>query len=192
MVIKAVIFDCFGVLTTDGWLAFKSRHFKKNQDLFAKATKLNSQVNSAAISYKEFLEEVGKLVGMPAKDVEQEINSNVANDELFDYINTLKPKYKIGMLSNAGGNWLNDLFTKKQISLFDAIDLSYESGVIKPEQQSYIHVAKQLGVQTGECVFIDDQEKHCNGARQAGMQAIRYENFEQMKEDLEKLLNKHA
>jgi HAD superfamily hydrolase (TIGR01509 family) len=188
MVIKAAIFDCFGVLTTDGWIAFKNRHFKKDPDLFAKATELNGEANSARISYQEFLAKIGELAGMPASGVEQEINSNVANDELFGYIKTLKPKYKIGMLSNASANWLKDLFNDEQISLFDTIDLSYESGVIKPEEQSYVHVAEQLGVNTNECVFIDDQEKHCEGARRAGLQAIRYENFEQMKKDLEKIL----
>jgi putative hydrolase of the HAD superfamily len=188
MMIKAVIFDCFGVLTTDGWIAFKYRHFKKDQDLLAKAIKLNSQANSARISHREFVTKVGEFVGMPANQVEQEINSNVANEELFGYIKTLKLKYKIGLLSNAAANWLKELFSEEQISLFDAIDLSYESGVVKPEEQSYVHVAEQLNVNTSECVFIDDQDKHCEGARRAGMQAIRYENIEQMKKDLELLL----
>lgn len=186
--IKAIIFDCFGVLTTDGWLVFKNHYFKQDQSLFRKATGLNEQVNSGAIKYEEFISEVAKMASILANEVHHKIDNNVANDELFDYIKTLKPRYKIGMLSNAASNWLDELFAKGQVALFDAIVLSYESGVIKPEEQSYQTVAERLGAQPNECVFIDDQEKHCEGARAVGMQAILYEDFEQMKTELEALL----
>ncbi len=186
--IKAIIFDCFGVLTTDGWLAFKNHYLKQDQSLFRKATELNEQVNSGVIKYEEFISEVAKMAGISANEARYKIENNIANDELFKYIKTLKPRYKIGMLSNAASNWLDELFAKGQVVLFDAIVLSYESGVIKPEEQSYQAVAERLDAQPNECVFIDDQEKHCEGARTVGMQAILYRDFDQMKTNLEAIL----
>ena len=40
--IKGIIFDCFGVLATDGWLPFKNKYFKEKPALFRKATELKS------------------------------------------------------------------------------------------------------------------------------------------------------
>ena len=52
----------------------------------------------------------------------------------------------------------------------------------------YELAADRLGVETSECVFIDDLERHLDGAREVGMQGIRYENLTQMKSELQKIL----
>ena len=72
--------------------------------------------------------------------------------------------------------------------MFDAVSLSYEAGLLKPHHGAYEKIAEQLGIKVGEGIFIDDQERHCSGARDAGMRAIQYKNFEQMKAELEKML----
>lgn len=186
--IKAIIFDCYGVLTTDAWLAFKKRHFRHDAELAKKASELNHQAGSGAITYDQFVDELSKMSGVPTEEVKQEINQNVADDELFEYIASLKPKYKIGMLSNAAANRLERLFEPAQVGLFDEIILSYEVGIIKPAELAYNLIAKKLGVDSRECVFVDDQEKHCVGAHQAGMKPILYKDFPSFKKELEKIL----
>lgn len=186
--IRAIIFDCFGVLTTDGWIAFKKRHFRDKRQLLEKATELNNIAGSGAISYGDFLSKVGVLAGITADEAQHEIESNISDDELFDYISSLKPKYKIGMLSNAAANHLQQLFSQEQVAMFDAIVLSYEAAVVKPAEQSYQLIAQRLRVSISECVFVDDQEKHCEGARLAGMKAILYQDFNQMEAELEATL----
>jgi HAD superfamily hydrolase (TIGR01509 family) len=187
--IKAIIFDCYGVLTTDAWIAFKKRHFRNDAGKAQKASELNYQAGSGLITYSRFLDELSKLANMPIDGVKQEINRNVADDELFEYIGSLKPKYKIGMLSNAAANRLEKLFSPKQTALFDAIILSYEVGIVKPDEIAYEMIAKKLKVNVEECVFIDDQEKHCIGARRSGMDAILYKGFNDMKPKLEEILS---
>jgi putative hydrolase of the HAD superfamily len=121
--------------------------------------------------------------------VRKELDKNLPNEALFEYIETvLKPKYKVGMLSNAGADWLSELFTEDQLALFDATALSYETGITKPDTAAYQAIADTLDVGPAECVFVDDQERHCTGAREAGMQAILFKGFEQFKADLERLL----
>ena len=187
--IHAVIFDCFGVLTTDGWLAFRQRHFADNASRMREATDLNKQADAGFISLSEFEQAVAKLANISPESVRSEIDQNTANPELFQYIEReLKPRYKIGMLSNAGRNFLPELFSQERIGLFDALAFSFELGAVKPEQRMYQAIAERLDVQPGECVFIDDQEKHCVGARDAGMQAIVYQDFAQMRRELEPLL----
>lgn len=117
MSIKAVIFDCFGVLTS--------------------------------------------------------INANDTNEALFAYIrDDLKPHYKIGMISNAGADWLHELFEPWQVELFDDTILSFEVGIVKPDPAIYEMAATRLGVTPEECIFVDDIEQFCTVAADLGMKAI--------------------
>ena len=186
--IKAIIFDCFGVLTTEGWLPFKAKYFSHDEELSRQATDLNKQANAGLISFDELVKAVAKLANIPVAEAAKAIDVNVANEPLLEYIADLKSNYKVGMLSNAAANWLDKLFTPNQVRLFDAISLSYEAGFLKPHPVAYKAIAEKLNVKLNECVFVDDQERHCVGAREAGMQAICYKDLEQMKAELEKIL----
>jgi FMN phosphatase YigB (HAD superfamily) len=112
--IKAIIFDCFGVLTTESFDAFRNEYFTNDPAKRQRANQAMEQLNSAQISYGEFLAALTDLSGLTEEKVEHYLSQNTANKPLFDYIRRrLKPKYKIGVLSNAGSNWLNELFAKK-------------------------------------------------------------------------------
>lgn len=187
--ISAIIFDCFGVLTSDAWLPFKNKHFGDDRELFQQASDISKQSDAGYITYQDFLAGVADLSGMPFEDVEQAIENNVPNEPLFAVIRELKPKYKIGFLSNASAHLLDELFSAEQVTLFDAVSLSYETGFAKPDERAYDNIAERLGVLPEECVFIDDMERNCTAAREAGMQAVWYQDFEQTKTDLLDLLS---
>ncbi|MDB5162327.1 MAG: HAD-superfamily hydrolase, subfamily variant 3 [Candidatus Saccharibacteria bacterium] len=188
--IKAIVFDCFGVLVSDGWLAFKHRHFDADKHLFDQVTEINQQVDAAAISYDTFISRVAELAKVNKDDVKNEIEQNLPNLELFDFISTeLKNKYPLGILSNAAANWLDELFTPEQLALFDTYALSFEIGAIKPQAIAYVTIAKKLGVELNECVFIDDQLRYCEGAAAVGMKTIHYTDFDSFKSQLAIALN---
>jgi len=187
--VRAIIFDCFGVLTYDGWLPFKKNHFGEDPEKNREATELGRQVNAGLLGYGEFIRQVAGMAEVSVEATSRAIHDNVPDEELFTYIRKkLKPRFKIGLLSNAGRNMLEEIFTPDQINVFDALGLSYEMGALKPDAEAYETIARRLGVNRDECVFVDDQERHCTGARKAGMQAILYKDFDQMKAELEKLL----
>lgn len=170
--IQAVIFDCFGVLVSEGWLPFKNHHFGHDAALTREASDISKSLNAGLIDYTDFLTQIGELSGMAPGEVDQEISKNKADTQLLSYIAKLKPRYKIGMLSNAGSDMLGKLFTPEQISLFDATVLSYQIGAVKPQPDAYQAIADSLGVSLSECVFVDDQERYCTGALNVGMEAI--------------------
>jgi len=186
--IRAIIFDCFGVLTTDGWLPFKAKYFGHDPALFDQAGALNSQTNIGVVSYTDFLTAISEMSAKSPGEVDREISNNVPNAELFAYIKQLNASYKIGMLSNASDDWMSDLFEPSQTALFDVIALSYEMKFTKPMAEAYATVAERLNVEVDECVFIDDQERYITGAQEAGMQAIWYKDFAQLKAELSQLL----
>lgn len=173
--IKAVIFDCFGVLAHDGWLPFRSAHFGDDPQKFQEATDLNKRSNAGFTDYDDFLRQIGQLAGITAAEAKREIEDNPADTNLFSYIReSLKPHYKIGMLSNASDYHLDSIFTVEQVKLFDEIVLSYQVGTVKPDPLMYQTIANKLGVLPEECIFVDDQPRYTEGARALGMKGIRY------------------
>lgn len=111
------------------------------------------------------------------------------NEALLTYIRTkLKPKYKIGIISNAAADWIGEILTKEDVALFDDIVLSHKAGFAKPEPAIYEISLKNLGVRANEAIFIDDIEDYCGAAMSLGMQAINYRSFEQMDQELDSLL----
>lgn len=186
--IQALVFDCFGVLATDGWLPFKHQHFGHDPELLEAATSLNKQSDAGLISYDDFVAGVARLAGVTGAEVKRAIEDNVPNQALFAALPEFKQQYKIGLLSNAASDWLSELFTAEQLALFDATALSCQTGFIKPQAQAYQAIADKLGVPLKDCVLIDDQERYCSGAREAGMQTIWYKNTEQALAELHSLL----
>jgi len=186
--IRAIIFDCFGVLATEAWLPFKTKYFGDDPARFEQATDLGNQANRGLISYDDFLRLIGVMTNMTPDAVDSEIARNVPDEELFTYLRELKPTYKLGLLSNIARHRLEQMFADDQLALFDAITLSYKSGYIKPQPEAYSVVADQLKVSINNCMFVDDQERNVSGARTAGMQAILYRSAAQLRQELEPLL----
>ncbi len=187
--IKAIIFDCFGVLTKDWWREFLSSVPAGTGK--ERAKQLNHQYDAGQMSLQEFAKGVADATDRQPKPIEQmfSVPESLKNTELLDYIKTLKPKYKIGMLSNIGTNWVREVFlTKQEQQLFDDMVFSFEVGATKPDPKIYKTAIERLGVKAEETVFVDDVETYCLSARKLGLHAITYKDFDQMKTELQKIL----
>ncbi len=186
--IKAVIFDCFGVLYTDSKQSLLDvvapERRQELQDLY-------TANNYGLYGHQDYLTQVAEIVGMPVDEVADYIaHEHHLNRELVTYISEqLKGKYKIGMLSNIGREWIDSFFSKHQLhELFDEVVLSGEEGIVKPNPAIFELAAARLGVQPAECVMIDDIPENCDGAIEAGMVGVHFQNNAQLLDDLEELL----
>jgi putative hydrolase of the HAD superfamily len=187
--IKAIIFDCFGVLTTDGWLAFRHKYLQEGSVEDKEASQFNRQTDAGLISHDEFVKRIAELAGVSREEAMMVVDGHVRNDQLFEYIrDELKPHYKIGLLSNASADYTHELFEPWQIELLDAMTFSFELGVVKPDPLMYENIAAKLGASAEECIFIDDREGFVDGAQRVGMRAVWYQSNEQLKRELEALL----
>lgn len=111
------------------------------------------------------------------------------NQWLLDYIRGhLRPEYKLAILSNSTGGWLEGFLEPKDIDLFDEIVLSAQEGVAKPDPEIYLRAAGRLGAKPAECIYVDNHDFRVDGAIKAGMHGILYEDFGQMKSELDVLL----
>jgi putative hydrolase of the HAD superfamily len=116
-------------------------------------------------------------------------DGEVKNQPLMDYIVVLKKQYKTALLSNISIGGITSRFSVEELQAhFDTVVASGEVGYAKPEAEIYELAAERLEVRLDECVFTDDREEYCEGARAVGMQAILFEDLQQFKRDLQKLL----
>ena len=186
--VRAVIFDFFGVLVTEGFKQFREEYFANDKPKDRQAIDLINQVDSGFIDGHEFKTKLAELAGVTSETVGELLGNNKPNKQLLDYIkNELKGHYKVSILSNSSEDYPHQLLGE-DADLFDDILLSYKYGLLKPQQEIYELAAERLGVDTTECLFTDDSEGHCKGAERAGMKTIYYQNFSQFKTDLEQLL----
>ena len=186
--IKAIIFDCFGVLVGEGWKAFRNEHFGKTGEMHDWANSQMQKVSRGEMSHEAIAELMHQKIGVLPGDFLQVLHTNPTNVALLEYIEEIKPRYKIGFLSNVGKNRLSELFTDHQLSLFDEMTLSYELGASKPDPVTYEYTADKLGVQLEECMFVDDTRSYCEGAEAVGMTAILYRDFDTFKMEMDKLV----
>jgi len=188
-VIKAIIFDFFGVLALRGSESFRqtyvAQHPEKNQQVMA----VYDQLGLGRIGYNEFIDQLAKIAGVKRDDVLAYTEDYQANTQLLDYIrDDLKPNYKIGIISNAGEDWVLKILGEPGLRLFDDIVLSYKVKIIKPQPEIYKTSARNLGVNPEDCIFIDDILTYCQGAEQVGMNTVWYQDFDQFKQELAQIL----
>lgn len=191
MAIKAVIFDCFGVLIP----SHRVQLHKKYPNLSDELTTVEHQSDLGFITRQTFTDSVSKLVNIPTKDVmPRYYNSTKYNNSSIRLAYHLKSsgKYKIGLLSNIGHGWLDDFLSEmKKMDLFDTVVLSSDVGILKPDPRIFELVAQKLGVSTSDCVMIDDVKDNIDGAISSGMKGIVFTSVDQTKHDLELLLRKN-
>lgn len=78
---------------------------------------------------------------------------------------------RTALLSNSWGNgYPRDQFP----DLFDAVVISGEVGMRKPEERIYTHTLTEVGLPPETCVFIDDIQQNIEAAESAGMIAIHH------------------
>ena len=73
--------------------------------------------------------------------------------------------------------WFELIEQKLGLSRYlDHAFVSHDMGVRKPAPQAYVIPAETLGVRPSDCIFVDDREANCAGARGVGMRAVRFES----------------
>jgi putative hydrolase of the HAD superfamily len=88
------------------------------------------------------------------------------------------------LLSNS---WGLDYPREGWEELFDAIVISGEVGLRKPEPEIYALAARRLGVEPDQCVFVDDLAPNVRGAEAAGMVGVHHLDAERTLGELEAL-----
>jgi putative hydrolase of the HAD superfamily len=111
------------------------------------------------------------------------------NREVCELIPRLKPRYRLLLGSNT--NELHTRRFKKQFAEtlvhFDSLILSYEIRACKPDARFFEHCQCLAHAEPNECLFIDDIPANVAGAQAFGWNAIQYQAYPDLIEQLSAL-----
>ena len=201
---KAVIFDWGGVIenTSDsenGWYKLTSNIISRLTN--GKINELRSwatfslddkKVNICSINdmgslskWVEYLEEeygfkttIDEFISI----YKEEYDKSLYYKDVVDYIHSLKGKCRVGILSNLVMLDKDRLNKQVDFSYIDDLFLSFEVGLIKPNEGIFERVEESLKIPSKDILFIDDRKDNVDAALNRGWNALQATG-----EDLEKI-----
>ncbi|MDH4202877.1 MAG: HAD family phosphatase [Phycisphaerae bacterium] len=106
-------------------------------------------------------------------------------DGMEELVGRVSKKATIGLLSDTDPlHWNYIRTTWPWINRIKKPTLSFEVGVMKPDAAIYLAASENVRTPPPQCLFIDDLQANVDGARAAGMRAIRFENRDSLARDL--------
>lgn len=198
MKIEAIIFDIGGVIWHHSGIPLSQKWAGRcglNAEAFDQivyASEWGEAAMVGTVTNKELWANIGAKLGLSEperNELEDDDWVGRWDTDLLDYVQTLKPSYRLGIISDAFTGARERVKPWIQESLFDVIVFSAEEGVRKPDLRIYQRALERLGVAANTAVFIDDRLKNVIAAQQLGMYAIHYQSYSQMFGALQHLLN---
>jgi putative hydrolase of the HAD superfamily len=197
--VRGLLVDFGGVLTTNVFDSFKS--FCRREGLPEHTIKetfrergeglsLLRQLERGEIEADEFEERFAPVIGVEDHEgLVGRLFADVGPDEaMLDAVRAARAAgIRTGLISNSWGAGLQyDPALMEE--LFDAVVISGDVGMHKPEPEIFELGASRIGVPASECVFVDDLRENCEGAEAVGMTAILHRGADQTLPRLEELL----
>ncbi|MEA2374698.1 MAG: putative hydrolase of the superfamily [Thermoleophilaceae bacterium] len=195
---KGLIVDFGGVLTTNVFESFQA--FSVAEGLETEAVRklfrergeglsLLRQLERGEVEVPEFERRFAPLLGVrePEGMVERLFAGVKPDERMIEAVRrTRAAGVPTGLISNSWGGTTYDNANIDE--LFDAVVISGEVGLHKPEPEIFHLGAERLGVPPEECVFVDDLRENCEGAEAVGMTAILHRGADGTLPELERLL----
>lgn len=193
--IKVVIFDLGGVIVP---FDFK-RGYAKMEGLCAypaseiparlRTTDLVTRFETGQIEPEDFVRQLSNILELNATyeefcDLWTSIflPDTLVPDSLLERIHARR---RLLLLSNT--NHIHFKMVERNYPLmrhFDDHVLSYRVGALKPSPLIYKEAIARAGCRPEECFFTDDVAAYVDGARQAGIDAVRFESAAQVEREL--------
>jgi putative hydrolase of the HAD superfamily len=115
------------------------------------------------------------------------------NPPMIDYVRELRGRrLRTALLTNNVREWEPRwrAMLPEIDEIFELVVDSAYVGMRKPERGIYELTLERLGrgVGAADCVFVDDIEVNCDAARDVGMRAVHFVEFDQAREEIEAAL----
>ncbi len=102
------------------------------------------------------------------------------------FFEQLARQYRLILLSNT--NEMHFEMIRERFPLlrhFHHLVLSYEVGAMKPDPRIYQEAIRLAGCLPEECFYTDDVQEYVNGGLKAGMDAVQFQSYPQIRGELE-------
>jgi epoxide hydrolase-like predicted phosphatase len=201
MSIRAVFFDLGGVILRTEYQAPRqhlAEEFGMDYEDIDKIVFGGGSNGSAArasvgeITEEEHWRNVMKVLKRPATECERIRNEFFAGDvidhNILNFLRSIKPKYKVGLISNAWSELRSYIEREKFADVFQHMTISAEVGAAKPSARIYEFALEQLQVKAKEAVFVDDVRENIEACEKLGMKGIHFKDTESALKQLKALL----
>ena len=198
--INTVVFDIGMVLVYFRWrelyaeLGFEGERFER----IAEATVHNpwwTEFDKGGISVEEIVDKYAESAPEYREDIAKIYDYADKFVTLYDYsipwIRELKDRgYKVYILSN----WSEPAYEANKdthlrfLKEVDGAIMSYKERMIKPNREIYQLLCDRFCINPSEAVFLDDNLANVKAAKEFGLHALLFENYEQAKDELERYL----
>ncbi|MDP4144963.1 MAG: NIF family HAD-type phosphatase [Bacillota bacterium] len=193
--IKAILFDFDGVLTTDATdlqsiCNYICKKTGLDKEIFEKEySKYDDDLLYGKITHEDIWRNLCKEVDnkMDINILYESFLNTPIDSEMITLVNKLKRQnYKIGIITNNKKDRVDDIVKYYDWNkIFDTISISSEIGSGKNYDEIFIKTIDCLNVNANECVFIDNQKKNLIIPKKMGMNVI---YFDHLKRDYEELI----
>jgi epoxide hydrolase-like predicted phosphatase len=201
MSIRAVLFDLGGVIVRTEYQAPRqhlAERFGMDYEDIEKIVFGGGANGSAAratigeITEEEHWHNVVKTLKQPANDYEkiraEFFAGDVIDHAILDFLRSIKPKYKTGLISNAWSGLRKSILREKFDDAFDYMIISAEVGAAKPDPRIFQIALEQVQVEANEAVFVDDFIENIEACQKVGMKGIRFKDPESAMKQVKALL----
>lgn len=198
MKIQAVFFDFGGVIQRTEFQAPRqqlAQRFGMEYDdidniVFNSPTAKQATVGElAAEKHWEAVAKRLKVGRNEIADVEREFFAgDVIDHSIVEYLRSLRPRFKTGLISNAWSDMREYLVRQKLDEVFDTLTISAEVGAAKPEAKIYLLALEQARVEPKAVVFVDDVPANIEACEALGMKGILFRDPLKAMNELKKLL----
>ena len=194
MAIKNIIFDFGGVLIDWNPRYFYNDIFRDINEMEYFLTKVWSpewnMKHDAGFSFSEITRELQELhpkywneIEMYKNNWELMIKGEIS--ENTGLLNPLKSKYRLFGLTNWSAEAFPVIYPKYEFfKVFEGIVVSGEEKVVKPGKEIYQLLLNRYGLHANESLFIDDNLKNIETAKELGLSTIHVNGTQSLKEQL--------
>jgi epoxide hydrolase-like predicted phosphatase len=201
MTIRAVYFDLGGVIVRTEFQAPRqhlAERFGMEYDDLVKLvfdSETAIQATIGLVSEEDHWAALTRRLHLPGSETQAIRDEFFAGDvidlHLLDFMRGLRKQVKVGLISNAWSGLRPWIVDKKFADAFDALVISAEVQVAKPDARIYQIALEKLAIAPAEAVFLDDFPANVAGARAVGMQAIHFVRPAQALDELNQILTDH-
>lgn len=181
-----LLVDFGGVLTTNFFAPFEAfceRHGLSPTTIRELMTndpdgrELWQQVERGQITQSAFQTRLAAMLGVRSDGLVRELLADLRPDHrMLDAVQAARRGgVRAAVVTNSWGTEPYDPYEPWQLNTaFDAVLVSHQVGLRKPDPAIYRLAAKEIGVAPGACVFVDDVASNLPAARSLGMAVIHH------------------
>lgn len=187
--ITFVYFDVGGVLIKDFSASSKWKELQKylgvtplNEALFNEVWMSHRNRVCLDFDVDDMIDELNTKVGLTIPKEYSLLQGFVdrfeKNETIWDTVSAIGGQVRIGLLTNMYPRML-DAIKEKGILPPTPFDVIMDSSIVKlqkPDARFFVEASRAAQAKNEELLFIDNQEKHVNAAKQLGWQTFHYDS----------------